>query len=396
LYWWGEEEARKGVRKSSEARQKWLGVGPTDSQLLRYDTFVNYAFLITAFLVCAGLHWMALKEFPVLKLLDKPEKYGHKRDAVPYPTGIIAVLCFIGFFAAIAPWTKQSAGLLLGILFLAYFSFLDDRYPVNAKLRLAAQALAAFAIFATGARVYTITNPLEGILGMDAIINLDTIDIPSAIFGPLPLWSGVFTILWLMFTTNALNWFDGIPGQVSVLSTIGFLTIGFLSLSDRVNQPELATIAFLLAAISGACLLFDFPPNKVLMGDTGAMFFGLMLGVLTVYSGGKVATAFLVLGVPLIDLAIVIIRRLSKGASIFRGDTQDEHLHHRLLRKGWNERQIIFLTAGLGTAFGITALFLSTQGKFIAAIVLFAIMLFLSRFSAPTNPSTGLRTGGCG
>ena len=117
------------------------------------------------------------------------------------------------------------------------------------------------------------------------------------------------------------------------------------------------------------------------MGDTGAMFFGLMLGVLTLYAGGKVATAFLVLGVPLIDVFLVIMRRVSKGANPMRGNTTDEHLHHRLLSKGWSERKVIGLTAGLGTLFGITALFLSTGEKMIAAGILLLILLGLSKYS---------------
>ena len=118
------------------------------------------------------------------------------------------------------------------------------------------------------------------------------------------------------------------------------------------------------------------------MGDTGAMFFGLMLGVLTLYAGGKVATAFLVLGVPLIDVSLVIARRLSKGANPMRGNSTNEHLHHRLLSKGWSERKVIILTAGLGTLFGITALFLSTGEKMIAAVILFIIMITLSKYSS--------------
>jgi UDP-GlcNAc:undecaprenyl-phosphate GlcNAc-1-phosphate transferase len=182
---------------------------------------------------------------------------------------------------------------------------------------------------------------------------------------------------------NALNWFDGIPGQVSTLSTIGFLTIGFLSLSSRVEQPDLALLAFILAGISLGGLLFDFPLPRILMGDTGSMFFGLMLGVLTIYAGGKVATAFLVLGVPLTDSFLVILQRILKGTSPLRGSLAGEHLHHRLLAKGWDERQVILLTALLGAAFGVTALFLDTLGKFIAALLLFLLMLVLSLYARP-------------
>lgn len=343
---------------------------------------MNLTLPLFAFATCAALHIAALHDFPRMELLDDPQRYGKRRPPLPYPSGILAVLTFIAFFAALAPWTLQSAGLLLAVLMLALTCFRDDRLRLPPALRLAIQAAVALVIFATGSRIYTITNPLEGVLGMGPILKLDTIDIPSFL-GPLPLWSGVFTVFWLMLTMNALNWFDGIPGQVNLLSTISFLTIGALSLSARVDQPELASIAFILAGIGLACLVFDFPPPKMLLGDTGAMFFGLMLGTLTIMSGGKVATAFLVLGVPLIDVFLVIVRRILKGASPFRGNVSDEHLHHRLLRKGWSERQINALTALLGTSFGITALFLSTEGKFLAALVLFLLMLGLSLYSAP-------------
>ena len=330
-----------------------------------------------AFTICALLHRVALTDFVKLKLLDNPEKYGMTRRKLPYPTGILSVLTFLVIFAYLAPWTIQSAGIFGSIFILALVSFIDDRRGLDPKLRLFMQALVAFLIFATGSRVYTLTNPLLA----DGLINLDTIDIPSSLFGPLPLLSGIFTIFWLMLCMNALNWFDGIPGQVSTLSTIGFLVIGLLSLSERVGQTELALIAFVLAGISFAGLLFDFPPNKVLMGDTGAMFFGLMLGVLTLYTGGKVATAFLVLGVPLIDVFLVIIRRLSKGVNPMRGNATDEHLHHRLLSKGWSERKVILLTAGLGTLFGVSALFLSSTEKLIAAGVLLLVMIGLGLYS---------------
>ena len=351
---------------------------------LRYHGTVNEAFIIATLAASIILHAGALKLFPKLKLLDFPERYGHKRSRLPYPTGIIPIIIFVVIFLLIESITKQSLGVAISVLILGIYSFADDRTPLPSWMRLAVQAIIAFLIFATGSRIYTITNPLEGIAGFGELIKLDTFDVMTTGFGPLPFWSGIFTVLWLMLTINALNWFDGIPGQVSTLSTIGFLTIGFLSLSTRVNQPELAMIAFTLSAISFGCLIFDFPPPKVLMGDTGAMFFGLMLGVLTIYSGGKVATAFLGLGVPLIDSGLVILNRISKGNSPFSGSTKGEHIHHRLLEKGLSPRKIILLTAVLGSFFGITALFLSTRDKFIAAVILLMIMIGIRFYSRST------------
>jgi UDP-GlcNAc:undecaprenyl-phosphate/decaprenyl-phosphate GlcNAc-1-phosphate transferase len=329
-------------------------------------------FALYGFGICALLHLAALTIFPKLKLLDRPGKYQLSRLPLPYPTGILTIITFLILFIVTRDaLTFQDKGLITCIVILAVITFIDDFKNLPAWTRLLVQIIIGFLLFATGTRIYTITNPLGG------IIKLDTLDIASQFFGPLPMWSGVFTIIWILLTMNAFNWFDGIPGQVSVLSIIGSLAIGILALSSRVNQPEIAVIAFIILGCAVASAVFDFPPNKVVMGDTGAMFFGLMLGALSIYAGGKVATALLVLGVPLIDAIFVIFRRIREGRSPFKGG--DDHLHHRLLKKGWTERQVILLTAGLGSAFGITALFLNTFGKFVAIILLLIVMLLLSR-----------------
>lgn len=330
---------------------------------------------------CAVLHALALKAFPRLGLLDFPERYGLARPRLPYPTGILCVLTFLLFYAVLEPRSTQMIGLTASIILLTATSFIDDRKRLSPYLRMGIQAVAACVIFATGTRIYTLTNPLSD-LGLPDI-KLDSLVIDTSFAGSLPVVSGVFTLVWLIMTINALNWFDGIPGQVNVLSAIGFATIGFLSLSDRVDQPALALLAFVLSGIAAAALAFDFPPPKVVSGDTGAMFFGLMLGVLTIYAGGKVATGFLVFGVPLTDFAIVIARRLRKGASPFKGNAVDEHLHHRLLHKGWSPRGIIVLMSGIGCVFGISALFLNTTQKFVSGIVLLLCMALLSAYSEP-------------
>ncbi|MDD5041664.1 MAG: MraY family glycosyltransferase [Candidatus Peribacteraceae bacterium] len=332
------------------------------------------------------LHALALKYFPRWGLMDFPGRYGLTRPRIPYPTGILAILAFLVFFAffestlALKPWSLQAVGLIVGILLLAVVTFCDDRRPLPSYLRLITQIIVALVIFLTGTRIYTLTNPLAAFTGVD-VLPLHRLQIPVGMLGNPSLLGLLFTVLWLSLTMNALNWFDGIRGQVSVVSVLGFITIGLLSLSGRVGDFSLGLISFALAGIALACLLFDRPSPLSLLGDSGTMFFGLLLGVLTIFTGGKVATGFLVLGVPLIDSFIVITRRILKGKSVFQGDAQNEHLHHRLLRKGWTEWQIILLTSGLGAAFGITALFLSTVEKFLAALALFLIMLLLSIYS---------------
>ncbi|MFH0851636.1 MAG: MraY family glycosyltransferase [Candidatus Peregrinibacteria bacterium] len=345
---------------------------------------------LATFVLTVLLHLLALRLFPRWGLLDFPERYGLARPPIPYPTGILAIIAFLAFFVtfestlALKPWSGQACGLITGIVLLVAVTFRDDRRPLPSSLRLATQIVVALAIFLTGTRIYTLTNPLASFTGVD-VLPLHRLQIPLAALGNPSLLGMLFTVLWLCLTMNALNWFDGVRGQVSVVSVLGFVTIGLLSLSDRVGDFSLGLISFALAGIALACLLFDHPGPFALLGDTGAMFFGLLLGVLTIFTGGKVATGFLVLGVPLIDSFIVVVRRIVKGKSVFMGDAQNEHLHHRLLRKGWTEWQIISLTSALGLAFGTTALFLSTTEKFLAALALFLIMLLLSLYSGRTS-----------
>jgi UDP-GlcNAc:undecaprenyl-phosphate/decaprenyl-phosphate GlcNAc-1-phosphate transferase len=311
-------------------------------------------------------YMLAILVFPRLQLLDFPERYGLSRRRLPYPAGIVAVAVFLIWYGSTRTIGLQEAGVIGAVAVLAIVSFMDDRTPLPPLVRLGVQIAAALLVFAAGSRIYTLTSPLGGILKLDALT------VNAGGFGVLPVWSGVFTVIWLLLTVNALNWFDGIPGQVSVISVIGFLMLGLLALL-RNGEPATAEIAFALAGIALAGCIFDFPPAKVIMGDTGSMFFGFMLGLLGVYSGGKVATVFLALGLPLLDALLVILRRLSSGRSPLKGG--QDHLHHLLLQRGWSERGVILLTVCIGTAFGTGALFMSTAQKG-AAIGLLAMLVF--------------------
>lgn len=331
-------------------------------------------FPLAAFLLSIVLHATALRLFPRWGLLDFPERYGLRRPPIPYPAGILPIGIFVALLFLIEPFTWETVGLCAAIVILGLFCVRDDRAPLPAFLRFFVQVGIAVLLVSSGIRIDAVTNLVPFWLPGETLL-LDH----GWLFG----FSIGFTIVWLLLTINALNWFDGIPGQVSVISTVGFLTIGLLSLSERVNQPALALIAFVLAGISLGGMMFDLPPPRLLMGDTGAMFYGLLIGVLTIFSGGKVATAFLVLGIPLLDLVFVIVRRVYRGQSPFAGNAKDQHLHHRLIHKGWSPRAIIVLTACIGSGFGITALFLDTAGKIVASGVLVLIMLGLSWYSAP-------------
>ena len=332
--------------------------------------------VLPAFLLTTLLHLGVLRFFPRLGLLDFPERYGLLRKPLPYPSGVAAVIAFALLTPFLFAPSAQTTTLLLSVVLIGVTSVIDDRRGLPPWVRIAVQVFVGISIYLAGARIYSITNPLEPWTGLD-VIPLDRFVIVSQTFSNPSVIGIVFTVVWFGLTINSLNWLDGIPGQTSLLAAIGCVTIGLLASSSLAYAPELAGVAFAVAGIALATTLFDLPRKSVL-GDTGSMFFGFMLGMLTIFAGGKVATAFLVLGVPLIDSMLVILRRLLAGRSPLKGSASGEHLHHRLLEAGWKPGSVIALNVVIGITFGGTALFLNTFEKFIAVLLLGLLMLLLS------------------
>jgi hypothetical protein len=147
---------------------------------------------------------------------------------------------------------------------------------------------------------------------------------------------------------NTINWVDGVDGLAGGVVTITALVMA--TISWLLGQH---TTALLCAALAGATLGFlilNWHPARLFMGDSGAMFLGLALAVLANVGGAKLATMLILLGVPILDTARVIVRRLREGRSPLRFDTS--HLHHRLLAGGFSQRQIAALFYVVTAAFG--------------------------------------------
>jgi UDP-GlcNAc:undecaprenyl-phosphate GlcNAc-1-phosphate transferase len=149
-----------------------------------------------------------------------------------------------------------------------------------------------------------------------------------------------------------------------------------LSLTQNVNQPITATLAIIFSGALLGYLFHAFYPASIFLGEGGSTFLGFVLGVLSVILGGKIATALLVMGIPILDVAWAIIRRLWYGRSPFRADKS--HLHHRLLDIGLSQKQAVLTLYAIAAIFGSTAVFLQSFGKLIALIILFCLMVIIA------------------
>ena len=284
---------------------------------------------------------------------------------------------------------KHLVGILLAGFLLVVVGLADDRYDLNPYFRLFTNIAAVLIVVGAGIGIKSFTNPLGG------QILLDSWRISFVLPGSLPLlsgihsivvWADLFALVWIVWIMNALNWSSGIDGQLSGIAAISLATVGFVSLrSISSDQTQVLTAALAFSA-SGAYLGFlpwSFYPQKIMPGYGGSTLAGFLLATLAILSGAKLATAALVLAVPIIDGVWAIVRRLWKHRSPVWGDK--EHLHHQLLKRGWSIPKITFFYYFITASLGLFALGLDSKGKLFAiavsAIVLMGFLLTLRRVS---------------
>lgn len=329
-----------------------------------------FSFVLTLILVL-----LALKFFPKWGLLDRPKKYGLKRKPIPYYGGLIFIIVFVVSTLIFVQIDARVFGVLLGGLMIGAVSFLDDLKGLNPWVRLAVQFLGALTVVISGIGIASISNPL----GDPIILDQFKLNIPfgDTVF-TITLLADLFTIFWIVLIVNTMNFLDGLNGLVSGVSFIAVATLFVLSIGEHnvVDQSTIATLAIIVATMTFVFWIFDFHPAKILMGDTGSMFLGFLIAVFAIFAGGKIATAFLVLGFPILDAFWVITRRIVQGRSPMQGDLK--HLHHRLLEVGLTEKKALILIYILCAFFGGSAIFLGTTQKLYLIIVMGLIMVIMA------------------
>jgi len=283
---------------------------------------------------------------------------------MPLMGGLAIFLSFITAYLAIALTTghfdlKVMLGLLLGGGVMVFVGAYDDRHNISPKLKFLGQIAAAGVVTSFG-------------------LYVDYVQLPFGDAISVSPWIGVaITILWIVGVSNAVNFIDGLDGLAGGVSAIGTLTVMVLSIITS-NWPVALLCAVLLGSIIGF-LFFNFHPASIFMGDTGSLFLGFCLATLSVLGfKSAVAISFLVpiliLGVPLSDTVLAIVRRKLNNKPISVADKG--HLHHCLLDLGFSTRKTVIIIYGVAAVFGSCAMLLS-QTKQWGTIVLVAILLLI-------------------
>ena len=338
---------------------------------------ISIAFLlafITAFVVTPYTIRLSKK----LGAIDKPEKRRINLSPMPRLGGIAVIIGFLlsctyllvimtlenSFFPfGEEQYFHKLMGVLLGIIVLAIFCFIDDVRGLPALVKLIGQTIAAILVVSFGTQIDNINIPF-----LEQTLNINN-----------NIYIYIISIGWIVGITNAINLIDGLDGLSSGITLISCFS---LIIVFTMNQSPIISI-ILITALAGAIVGFmpyNIHPAKTFIGDTGAQFLGFSLAVISILGTAKTYTLLvlisplIILAIPIADTLFAIVRRIIKGRSIkaiFAPDTG--HLHHKLMKKGYTQKQSVLILYGISACFGMFAIILLESGIWKA--ISFALMI---------------------
>ncbi len=232
-------------------------------------------------------------------------------------------------------YEKLFACLSLAALAMLALGMYDDIWGANAVKKFTVQVAIAVGLYLADFQITKLSNPFGH------SFELGWLSLPVS-------------VLWIVGITNAMNLLDGIDGLATGVTTCIALSLAAINI-----MAGNVIVALLTLCLAGACLGFlpyNFAPARIFLGDSGSLLLGLLLACIGMYSLFKGATATLMIvplvlfGLPVFDTAQVIWGRLRRGVPLFQADTS--HIHHRLLRKGWNQKQIAYYFYALTVILG--------------------------------------------
>ncbi|MCF0144030.1 MAG: undecaprenyl/decaprenyl-phosphate alpha-N-acetylglucosaminyl 1-phosphate transferase [Firmicutes bacterium] len=271
---------------------------------------------------------------------------------------------YIGMMAGLAFFALEDRGIfpaMVGCTLIYILGVVDDIKGMKPIIKFAGQLVCATVVFAMGLRIQFITNYFS-----DGNMNLGL----AACY--------LLTVLWIAGITNAVNLVDGLDGLAAGIAGISALCIAYVS---YIHGQYIPTIGMMVVA--GSCigfLPFNFHPAKTFMGDSGSQLLGFAIASLSILGTVKSATMVvvvipaLVLGLPIFDTMLAIVRRTLRGQSI--GTADKEHLHHRILRAGFGQRRAVMLMYALSGIMGVVAI-LYSRGLIIECIALAIVAIII-------------------
>jgi UDP-N-acetylmuramyl pentapeptide phosphotransferase/UDP-N-acetylglucosamine-1-phosphate transferase len=294
---------------------------------------------------------------------------------------------------------KQFRGLLLGATIAVLVGLCDDVLTsrntrgLRPSVHFLGQLLAAAAALYGGLEpVRGISNPLSSLhfLYAHPEKHLQILLTPSVLGVSLGM---VFTMFWIVGMMNTVNFMDGLDGLAAGVVMIAAVLLAIWSgwthgagATTLLGSQILLLPPLILAAALLGFLFYNWAPARIFMGDAGAQFAGYTLGVLAILGPAKIGTALLILTVPILDTAWLFVRRPLEGKPFFSAD--NEHLHHRLLKRGFSQQQIVLIFCGICALLGLVDLAIDRAIKLVVFLAVVAVTMFVLVRMTAWSPRT--------
>ncbi len=280
--------------------------------------------------------------------------------SVPRGGGIPIFIAILITALIFIPLDKHLIGILLAALITLIVGVFDDIKDISPKIRLIFNIIAALIIVGSGIGIAFVSNPISG-----GIIDLSFLKLNFTFFGQHSIWliSDLVAIIWIIWCMNIVGWATGVDGQLPGFVSVSAFFIGLLAIQYSTDITQWPVI-ILAGAVCGSYLgflPFNFFPQSIMPGYSGKSLAGLLLAILAILSGAKLATLIFLLFIPMLDAIYTILRRIINKKPIYLGDGQ--HFHHQLLKANWSRRSIAILYWSISLVLGIISLFLNSQQK---------------------------------
>ena len=282
---------------------------------------------------------------------------------------------------------KKLIGILIGIIIIGFTGLIDDIKTLKPYQKLLGQVIAASVVIASGLQIDQVNIQILSQIGLSKEISV------------------ILTLIWIVGITNSINLMDGLDGLSSGISLISLISLLIIFALNGSPIIAVLMIASLIGALVGF-LPFNFAPAKTFIGDTGSNFLGFMLSVISILGVAKTYTAIvivlpiLVLGLPILDVAWAIIRRIIKGKSIKAIFSADNgHVHHKLVKNGFTQKQSVYILYGASAIFGMFAIIFLDSGIWKAIsfmlMVIAAVLLGYKNFVTQKNEENAVTKYEC-
>jgi len=295
-----------------------------------------------------------------VEALDIPDKRKVHKVPIPRLGGLGIYFGFLLGYMLFGHQSIQMNSILIGSFIIIITGVIDDIKPIPAKYKFLGQLAAATVIPLYGGIV------LRDISAFGLYIN----------FG---IFSYPVTILFIASVINCMNLIDGLDGLAGGIASIYFLTIGIISIMLN-NSSGLDTIlTFIMLGSTLGFLFHNFNPASIFMGDSGSMFLGYMIAVISLLGYKNITfTSFIVpiflLAIPILDTLFAILRRLLNHKPISMPDKN--HLHHQLLKKNFSQKKTVLIIYFIDLLFAIASI-IYVLGDFIEGLIIYGILFII-------------------